>query len=189
MSIPGHPFFGTRCTVFRRFLTPACQPAARLDPAEPGRRGLGRRYFLAVVLGGLLGGLGASAAAATPNDSARYSEIARSIKANRHLSAHMVMAVDARTIKAVRLSVTARDIPVLVQMLGDPNYGVASAAAGLLVTLGEDAVPALRAAAQSKASSVANQARDALMLLERCRSNPQGTNPDVCPEVSPPAAP
>lgn len=122
-----------------------------------------------------------SAAAADPL--ARYGEIRRSIKSNRHLSAHLVMAVDARTIKAVRRQIGEQDIPLLQRMLGDRDYGVASAAAGLLVTLGNPAVPALEQAAHSPDPAVAGQARDALMLLERCRSEPQATHPDVCPIV------
>lgn len=95
----------------------------------------------------------------------------------------MVMAVDARTIKAVRAKINGQDIPVLLQMLGDRDYGIASAASGLLVTLGEQAVPALNDAARSENLAMASQARDALMLLERCRSEPHATNPDVCPHA------
>lgn len=122
-------------------------------------------------------------AAAAPEDAARYREIRRSITANRHLSAHLVMAVDARTIKAVRRTISARDIPLLLRMLGDPDYGVASAASGLLVTLGDQAVPALDAAVRSANLTVAGHARDALVLLESCRGEPQATNPDLCPSA------
>ena len=69
----------------------------------------------------------------------RYIQIERLIKKNRHLSAHMALAVDARTIKAARNQVSVADIPILVLILGDKNYGVALAASGLLVTLGERA--------------------------------------------------
>jgi hypothetical protein len=139
------------------------------------------RYLIAVFLGlaHLVQAVGDANAA--QDDASRYNEIRRAIRARRHLSAHMVMAVDARTIKAVRKRITEQDIPVLVQMMGDKNYGVASAASGLLVTLGEKAAPALRNATHSTNSSIASQAQDALSLLERCYSNPQGTNPDVCP--------
>lgn len=118
---------------------------------------------------------------AASDNSARYGEIRRSIKANRHLSGHLTLAVDARTIKAIRRTIGEQDIPVLLRMMGDQDYGIASAASGLLVTLGDKAAPALAAAAHSGNLAVAGHARDALMLLERCGSEPQATNPDVCP--------
>ena len=61
-------------------------------------------------------------------DQARYVQLERIIKKNRHVSAHLVLAVDARTIKEVRKQMSVADIPILMQMLGDKNYGVASAA-------------------------------------------------------------
>jgi hypothetical protein len=116
-------------------------------------------------------------------DAGRYAEIARLIERNRHLSAHLVMAVDARTIKAVRTRVTGKDIPVLVQMMGDKDYGVASAAAGLLVTLGKPAAPALAEAARGKNTRAAIHAQGALRLLEDCYNEALRStmNPDVCP--------
>ncbi|MGZ3241712.1 MAG: hypothetical protein ACXWJK_16075 [Burkholderiaceae bacterium] len=130
-------------------------------------------------------GIGLGNAEAAQDDIARYNQIRHSIKANRHLSAHMVMAVDARTIKAVRGMITEQDIPVLVRMMGDKQYGVASAASGLLATLGKKAMPALHEATNSSNSSIASQAQDALMLIENCYKEPQRTNPDVCPSDRP----
>ena len=116
-------------------------------------------------------------------DDVRYKEIAQLIRHNRHLSGHLVLAVDARTIKAVRTQVSEKDIPVLVQMMGDKDYGVASAASGLLVTLGKQATPALTEATRSKNSSIAGQARGALRLLEDCYNEAlqDVMNPDSCP--------
>jgi hypothetical protein len=122
---------------------------------------------------------------AAQDNTARYNQIRRSIKANLHLSAHMVMAVDARTIKAVREIIIEQDIPILIKMMGDKQYGVASAASSLLVTLGKKAMPALHEATNSNNSSIASQAQEALMLMENCYSEPQRTNPDVCPSDRP----
>jgi hypothetical protein len=123
------------------------------------------------------------AAAAQGDDAARYGEIRRLINANRHLSAHLVRAVDARTIKAVREKISQKDLPVLVRMMGDEDYGVASAASGLAATLGEAARPALAQATRSRDLALAGQARDALDLLDRCAADPQRItmNADVCP--------
>jgi hypothetical protein len=120
-------------------------------------------------------------------DDARYQEIERLIKHNRHLSGHLVLAVDARTIKAVRTKVNEKDIPVLVQMMGDKDYGVASAASDLLVTLGKQAMPALREAMRTQNSSIVNQAQGALRLLEDCYNEElrDVMNPDVCPTDRP----
>jgi hypothetical protein len=112
----------------------------------------------------------------------RYAEIERLVKRNRHVGPHLTLVVDARTIKAVRGRITGEDIPVLVRMLGDADYGVASAAAGLLATLGKPAEPALREAARGH-SPAAVHAQDSLRLLADC-SDPalrQTMNPDVCP--------
>lgn len=141
------------------------------------------RYLINIVWGVIHLSLSINNVEAAQDNAVRYSEIRRSIMANRHLSAHMVMAVDTRTIKAVRRTITEQDIPILVQMMGDKHYGVASAASGLLVTLGEKANQALHDATYSQNLSIASQARDALMLLERCYSDPQGTDMDVCPSA------
>jgi hypothetical protein len=116
-------------------------------------------------------------------DAGRYAEIARLINGNRHLGAHMVLAVDARTIKAVRTRVAEKDIPVLVQMMGDKEYGVASAASGLLVTLGKPAAPALAEASRGKNPAIATHAQSALRLLDDCYNQAlrQTMNPDICP--------
>ncbi len=125
---------------------------------------------------------GVVAATQTPADRTRYAEIQRLIKKNRHLGGHLTLAVDTRTIKAARAHIGERDIPVLVRMMGDKDYGVASAASGLLVTLGKRAEPALLKAAQGQESSIASQARDALRLLEVCYGQARDVrNKDVCP--------
>jgi hypothetical protein len=114
---------------------------------------------------------------------ARYAEIQRLIDKNRHLGAHMVRAVDARTVKEVRKQISARDIAVLVQMMGDKDQGVASAASSLLATLGRQAEPALNEAARSRDLPAASQAQAALRLLADCYNEElRGVmNPDVCP--------
>jgi putative ribosome biogenesis GTPase RsgA len=124
---------------------------------------------------------------ATGSDQARYSQIERLIMKNRHLSAHFVLAVDARTIKAVRNQVSNADIPVLVEMLGNKNYGVASAASGLLVTLGEQVRPILILAKNVKNSPAAIHAHDALKRLDDCADEKirNTINPDLCPTVRP----
>jgi hypothetical protein len=93
------------------------------------------------------------------------------------------MAVDGRTIKAVRTRVTDKDIPVLARMIGDKDYGLASAAANLLVTLGKPAAPALAEAARGKNPSAAAHAQDALRLLDDCYNEAlrNTMNPDICP--------
>jgi hypothetical protein len=123
------------------------------------------------------------AASVPAADDPRYDEIRRLIRANRHLGPHMTMAIDARTIKAVRGRIRSEDIPTLVRMMGDKDYGVASAASSLLVTLGRQAEPALEAATHARDSGVAGQARDALNLLEVCYDPAQRdvTSADVCP--------
>ncbi len=113
----------------------------------------------------------------------RYDQIRKWINSNRHLSAHMVRAVDARTIKEVRKHISEKDMPVLLEMLGDKDYGVASAASSLLATQGKKAVPALLEAKQSRNWQIANQATDALRLIDDCY-NPDlwdRMNPDLCP--------
>ena len=121
--------------------------------------------------------------AGAQDDGARYAELRQLIRSNRHMSPHMVMAVDARTIKAVRGRLSTKDIPVLVRMMGDKDYGVASAASALLATVGKPALPALEAAARGENRAVAEQARSALRLLKDCydESLRATMNPDVCP--------
>ena len=97
--------------------------------------------------------LACCAVSAWAADDPRYDEIRRLIRAN--------------TIRAVRGRISAGDIPVLVRMMGDKDYGVASAASGLLVTLGKAAVAAL----------------DALRGLKACYdpSRRDVVSTDVCP--------
>jgi len=98
----------------------------------------------------------------------RYAQIRRMINENRHLSAHMVRAVDARTIKQVRPHISDNDIPVLAQMMGDKDYGVASAASALLATRGAKAVPVLLEAKRSRNAALSMQAEDALRRIDEC---------------------
>ena len=120
-------------------------------------------------------------------DQARCVQLERLIKKNRHLSAHMVLAIDARTIKAARNQVSIADIPILVLMLGDKNYVVASAASGLLVTLGEQTRPILITVKNVKNSPAAIHAQDALQRLDVCAEEKlrNSINPDLCPAASP----
>jgi hypothetical protein len=124
-----------------------------------------------------------AAASLAHADAGRYAEIERLIKRNRHISAHLVLAVDSRTIKAVRTRITEKDLPVLVQMMGDKEYSVAAAASLLLVTLGKPAAPALAEAARGKDVAAANHARSALQLLDNCYNEAlrPTNNPDLCP--------
>ena len=124
---------------------------------------------------------------ATRADQARYVQLERLIKKTRHVSAHLVLAVDARTIKDVRKQISVADIPILVQMLGDKNYGVASAASGLLVTLGEQARPILIVAKNVKNSTAAIHAQDALQRLDDCVDEKlrDTVNPNLCPGERP----
>jgi hypothetical protein len=126
-----------------------------------------------------------AATCAAADDAARYAEIRKLINANRHLSGHLVMAVDARTIKEARKRISAGDIAVLVRMLGDKDYGVASAASGLLTALGNEARPVLLEAAQGRDLAVAGQARDALQLMDACYNDPRAMNADLCPRMEP----
>jgi hypothetical protein len=127
--------------------------------------------------------LACCAVSAWAADDPRDDEIRRLIRANRHLGPHMTMAIDARTIRAVRGRISAGDIPVLVRMMGDKDYGVASAASGLLVTLGKASIPQLEAAQRGADRGVAVQAGDALNLLKVCYDPAQRdvTSADVCP--------
>jgi HEAT repeat protein len=99
----------------------------------------------------------------------------------------LVLAVDARTIKVVRERISAADIPVLIRMMGDKDHGVASAAAMMLVTLGKQAMPALKEASLSKNPATATQARSALQLLDDCYKDElrDVMNSDVCPTGRP----
>ncbi len=129
--------------------------------------------------------LAALLAAAQSVAADRYAEIRQLINSNRHLSAHLTMAIDGRTIAAVRKHVSGKDIPVLVGMLADKDDGVASAASGLLASLGNEARPALEKAAQGRDLAVAGHARDALQLMDACYKEPRTMNPDVCPKDKP----
>ena len=122
---------------------------------------------------------------AAADDASRYRDIRKLINSNRHLSPHLVMAIDARTIKEVRKHISGDDIPVLVRMMGDKDYGVASAASGLLATLGEEARPALVRAAQSANLAVGGQARDALQLMDACAKDQRAMFANVCPRDKP----
>ena len=129
-------------------------------------------------------GQGSSAEGANP---VRYEQIRRMINENRHLSAHMVRAVDARTIKEVRPHISDDDILVLAQMLGDRDYGVASAASALLATRGAKAVPVLLEAERSPNTMVSMHAEDALRRIDECSDDElrRQIDPVFCPADRP----
>lgn len=165
---------------FSRILRPACRSGMIFEPLKGNCR---TRLLIAILLCGILAHAKVTDAQASRGGPDRYTELRRLIKHNRHLSAHLVFAVDARTIKVVRAYVTVKDIPVLVKMMGDKNYGAASAASGLLATLGRQAVSALMEAAGAQHWQIAGHARDALRLIDDCydESLRAVINPDVCP--------
>ena len=111
----------------------------------------------------------------------RYDEIAAMIDDNLHWGRHFTRAVTAETIAETRHRLIPADIPALIRMLGDERGTAAAAAGGLLATFGETARPALESAAGSADWRIAMGARDALSTIDRCRDNPAGTNPAVCP--------
>jgi HEAT repeat protein len=55
------------------------------------------------------------------------------------------MAADPDTVATARSEVTERDIPVLIDLLDDPRDQVRYGASGVLVRIGEPAVPPLNA--------------------------------------------
>jgi HEAT repeat protein len=122
-----------------------------------------------------------AAAGAQTTDSARYTEILELIDDNLHFTAHFRWAVTGETIADLRDEVTPADIPVLIEKLGDEDGRARVAASGLLVTLGDAALPAVQAAKESPDYRVSLAASDALILIAECRRNPAGMNPDACP--------
>lgn len=99
----------------------------------------------------------------------RYEQIRHAIKKNLRFSAHLVWAVDARTIEAVRKEITEADIPVLARMLGDEENVLGIGAQHLLEALGERALPALQEAAGSTDHRVSGKAREAIGTIEPAR--------------------
>lgn len=136
---------------------------------------------LLAVLGSTAWAAEASRKAARP-PAPRYAQLVQLINAHRTFSAHFTSAVDARTVKEVRDRITDKDIPVLVSMMKDTDYGVASAASALLATLGAKAVKPLMQARRDEA--LAEQAGSALRTIENCYSEDlwNTMNPDVCPK-------
>jgi len=67
--------------------------------------------------------------------------------------------------------------------MGDKDYGVASVASGLLVTLGKQAMPALREATRAQNTSIVSLTQVALRLLKDCYNEALRDiiNLDVCP--------
>jgi hypothetical protein len=120
-----------------------------------------------------------------PQQQARYLEIREDIRGNLHFSAHFTWAVNTRTIRDVRGSVSEDDIPTLIEMMRDERPAIAYGASALLATLGEAARPHLAAAAQLPDMSVVLKSEDALRVIDDCRD---GTlvNPDVCPAPAEP---
>lgn len=116
----------------------------------------------------------------------RYAEVRDMIRRNLHFSAHFTWATNAETIVKVRPRIEERDIPVLIALLEDKQRAVAYGAEGLLATLGDDAVPALRLASASRDSRVSLTAKSALSTIERCRNQASGMRRDICPAEKPP---
>lgn len=112
---------------------------------------------------------------------ARYAEIRGLIRRNLHFSAHFSWAANMDTIKEVRPHITVGDIPMLIALLEDEQRAIGYGAEGLLATLGEDAVPALRLAAKSEDVNVALNAKSALFTIERCRDSKTSMRPEICP--------
>jgi hypothetical protein len=138
-------------------------------------------FVALLVFAGPAAGVG-QRPAGVPAEDARYAAIRKRILANLHWSAHMVRAVDGRTIKSVRPFVTAADIPLLVRMLGDAEARAGFGATGLLACLGDAAVPALEEAARSREVAVSFNAASALAHLVDCRGpDREGFDPELCP--------
>jgi hypothetical protein len=128
-----------------------------------------RRRTLSVLAGSLLAGV---VRAEEPASDIRYREIRRLIKENLHLSAHLVRAVDARTVEAVRAQVSEADIPVLAALLHDRENVVGIGAQHVLETFGEKALPVLRQAAESANPRASTKAREAIVAIEASQTSP-----------------
>lgn len=100
----------------------------------------------------------------------RKAQIRYLIKANLHLSGHLVCAVDTRTIAAVRSETSTADIPHLVSLLGDKDHVVGIGASLALQDMGAPALPQIIAATQSTDPRVRMLARDLLAQLETAQS-------------------
>lgn len=112
---------------------------------------------------------------------ARYSDLRKLIGRNLHFSTHFTWATNADTIKSVRPQIDQRDIPVLIALLEDKQRAIVYGAEGLLATLGADAVPALRLAANSPDVMISLNAKSALNTIERCANPAERMRPEVCP--------
>ena len=97
---------------------------------------------------------------------ARYAEIRSDIRSNLHFNPHCwCLAAESTTTAAVRARVTALDVPVLIDLLTDPDRQVQLGARGTLVRLGPEAAPALKAAVASRGPS-SYEADQALLFME-----------------------
>lgn len=142
----------------------------------------------ALVLGlGLSGGFLYLTAIPDPPESlsveqrARYTELRKLIRRNLHFSAHFTWATNVDTIKEVRPHIDERDIPVLIALLEDKQRAIVYGAEGLLATLGDDAVPALRLAVKSPDVLVSLNAKSALTTIERCTDPKAHMRREICP--------
>lgn len=122
----------------------------------------------------------------TPDQRQRYVEVRDLIRRNLHFSAHFTWATNAETIVKVRPRIEERDIPVLIALLEDKQRAIAYGAEGLLATLGDDAVPALRLASASSDTRISLTAASALSTIERCRDPEASIRRDICPNEKAP---
>ena len=120
-----------------------------------------------LAAGPLILAIGAVTAFAWPKygiciNQTRADEVICEIRRNLHLGPHLNWAFNRRTVESVRQSVVASDIPHLVDALDHERPAVRMAAGNVLLEMGDDAIEALRSAAQSDSLDVRYAARDAL---------------------------
>ncbi|UCH75374.1 MAG: hypothetical protein JSU82_05895 [Rhodospirillales bacterium] len=108
--------------------------------------------------------------------STRYDEIACLARRNLHFSAHMTWSFNRYTVDAAMAEIGTKDIPVLVEMLGDDRAVLSGLAGYLLAKLGPDGLAALNRAAESPDPEIRRAARSALIDYEIIRSQPPPQN-------------
>lgn len=101
----------------------------------------------------------------------RADEVVCEIRRNLHLGPHLNWAFNRYTVESVLQTVVASDIPHLVEALGDERPAVRMAAGNVLLEMGDDAIEALRAAAESEIFDVRYAAQDALSTWEISESH------------------
>jgi hypothetical protein len=120
--------------------------------------------------------VGISPANAQTPEQYRYAQIRKIIKQNLHLSAHMVKAVDTRTIEAVKKKVTDADIPILVKMLNDKEHVVMIGAQHVLAAFNEKAIIPLTQLTETEPSYSVSPAKDALNEIHEHLSRTTATD-------------